>query len=135
MTMTIRHLNSETLPRNPAFSQAVAVEGAYRTVWVGGQIAVDAGGNVVGKGDVAAQAEQTARNLLAVLAAADAGVDDVVKLTVYVVAGQSALAASEGFQRVWGTPANPPARSLVYVSALFHPDFLIEVDAVAVVAQ
>ena len=131
MTMTIRHLNSETLPGNPALSQAVAVEGAYRTIWVGGQIAVDAGGNVVGKDDVAAQAEQTGRNLLA---AADAGIDDVVKLTVYVVAGQSALAAHEGFQRVWGTPANPPARSLVYVSALFHPDFLIEVDAVAAVA-
>ncbi len=134
MTVTIRHLNPETLHRNPAFSQAVAVEGAHRAVWVGGQNAVDAGGNVVGKGDVAAQAEQTARNLLAALAAADAGIDDVVKLTVYVVAGQSAFPAYEAFGRVWGMPANPPALSLVYVSALFHPDFLLEVEAVAAVA-
>lgn len=132
--MTVRHLNPEALPRNPAFSQAVAVEGAYRTVWVGGQNAVDAEGNVVGKGDVVAQAEQTARNLLAVLAAAEAGIDDVVKMTVFVVAGQPAYPAYEAFQRVWGTPANPPALSLVYVSALFHPDFLLKVEAVAVAA-
>ena len=132
--MTVRHLNPATLPSNPAFSQAVAVEGAYRTVWVGGQSAVDAEGNVVGKGDVVAQAEQTARNLLAALAAAEAGIDDVVKMTVYVVAGQPALPAYEAFQRVWGAPANPPALSLVYVAALFHPDFLLEVEAVAVAA-
>lgn len=132
--MTVRHLNPETLPRNPAFSQAVAVEGPCRTVWVGGQNAVDAGGNVVGKGDVAAQAEQVARNMLAALAAAEAGIDDVVKMTVYVVTGQPAFPAYEAFRRVWGTPANPPALSLVYVAALFHPDFLLEVEAVAAVA-
>ena len=131
--MTVSRVNPETLHRNPAFSQAISVEGAHRTVYVGGQNAVDAGGNVVGQGDVAAQAEQVARNLQAVLAAADATIDDIVKLTIFLVEPNSAFPAYEAFQRVWGMPAEPPAISLLYVSGLFHPHFLIEVEAVAVV--
>ena len=132
--MTITPINPETLHRNPAFSQAITVDGPHRTVYVGGQNAVDVDGNVVGQGDVEAQAEQVARNLQAALAAAGATLDDVVKLTIYLVEPHSAFPAYGAFQRVWGTPANPPTISLLYVSGLFQPDFLLEVDAVAVVA-
>lgn len=132
--MTITPINPETLHRNPAFSQAIAVDGPHRTVYVGGQNAVDVDGNVVGQGDVEAQAEQVARNLQAALAAAGATLDDVVKLTIYLVEPHSAFPAYGAFQRVWGMPATPPAISLLYVSGLFQPDFLLEVDAVAVVA-
>ena len=131
--MTITPVNPETLHRNPAFSQAIAVDGAHRTVYVGGQNAVDVDGNVVGEGDVAVQAEQVARNLQAALAAAGAGIDDIVKLTIYLVEPHSAFPAYEAFQRVWGMPATPPAISLLYVSGLFQPGFLLEVDAIAVV--
>ncbi len=132
--MTITPINPETLHRNPAFSQAITVDGPHRTVYVGGQNAVDVDGNVVGQGDVAAQAEQVARNLEAALAAAGATLDDVVKLTIYLVEPHSAFPAYGAFQRVWGMPATPPTISLLYVSGLFQPDFLLEVDAVAVVA-
>ena len=131
--MTITPVNPETLHRNPAFSQAIAVDGAHRTVYVGGQNAVDVDGNVVGPGDVAAQAEQVARNLQAALAAAGASIDDVVRLTIYLVEPHSAFPAYEAFQRVWGMPATPPTISLLYVSGLFQPDFLLEVEAIAVV--
>lgn len=131
--MTITPVNPETLHRNPAFSQAIAVDGAHRTVYVGGQNAVDVDGNLVGEGDVAAQAEQVARNLQAALAAAGAGIDDIVRLTIYLVEPHSAFPAYEAFQRVWGMPATPPAISLLYVSGLFQPGFLLEVDAIAVV--
>ena len=131
--MTIRHINPETLHQNPAFSQAITVDGEHRTVFVGGQNAVDIDGNVVGQGDVAAQAGQVARNLLAALAAADATIDDVVKLTIYLVQPGSAFPAYEAFQRVGAMPASPPTVSILYVSGLFHPDFLLEVEAVAVV--
>lgn len=131
--MTITPFNPETLHRNPAFSQAIAVDGAHRTVYVGGQNAVDVDGDVVGLGDVAAQAEQVARNLQAALAAAGAGIDDIVRLTIYLVEPHSAFPAYEAFQRVWGMPATPPTISLLYVSGLFQPDFLLEVDAIAVV--
>ena len=132
--MTITPINPETLHRNPAFSQAMTVDGPHRTVYVGGQNAVDVDGNVVGQGDVEAQAEQVARNLQAALAAAGATLDDVVKLTIYLVEPHSAFPAYGAFQRVWGMPATPPTISLLYVSGLFQPDFLLEVDAVAVVA-
>ncbi|MDE2934703.1 MAG: Rid family hydrolase [Chloroflexota bacterium] len=127
-------MNPETLHRNPAFSQAMTVDGPHRTVYVGGQNAVDVDGSVVGQGDVEAQAEQVARNLEAALAAAGATLDDVVKLTIYLVEPHSAFPAYGAFQRVWGMPATPPTISLLYVSGLFQPDFLLEVDAVAVVA-
>ncbi len=133
--MTITPVNPETLHRNPAFSQAIAVEGPYRTVYVGGQNAVDVDGNVVGQGDIEAQAEQVARNLQAALEAAGATLDDVVKLTIYLVEPHSAFPAYGAFQRVWGMPAIPPTISLLYVSGLFQPDFLVEVDAVAVIAE
>ncbi|MXZ89439.1 MAG: RidA family protein [Dehalococcoidia bacterium] len=132
--MTITPINPETLHRNPAFSQAMTVDGPHRTVYVGGQNAVDVDGNVVGQGDVAAQAEQVARNLQAALEAAGATLGDVVKLTIYLVEPHSAFPAYGAFQRVWGMPATPPTISLLYVSGLFQPDFLLEVDAVAVVA-
>ncbi|MCY3647978.1 MAG: RidA family protein [Chloroflexi bacterium] len=132
--VTITPINPETLHRNPAFSQAVTVDGPHRTVYVGGQNAVDVDGNVVGQGDVEAQAEQVARNLQAALAAAGATLDDVVKLTIYLVEPHSAFPAYGAFQRVWGMPATPPTISLLYVSGLFQPDFLLEVDAVAVIA-
>ncbi len=133
--MTITSINPEALHRNPAFSQAIAVDGPHRTVYVGGQNAVDVDGNVVGQGDVAAQAEQVARNLQAALEAAGATLDDVVKLTIYLVEPHSAFPAYGAFQRVWGMPATPPTISLLYVSGLFQPDFLLEVDAVAVVSS
>ncbi|MCY3506482.1 MAG: RidA family protein [Chloroflexi bacterium] len=132
--MTITPINPDTLHRNPAFSQAITVDGPHRTVYVGGQNAVDVDGNVVGQGDVEAQAEQVARNLQAALAAAGATLDDVVKLTIYLVEPHSAFPAYGAFQRVWGMPATPPTISLLYVSGLFQPDFLLEVDAVAVTA-
>ena len=131
--MPITPINPETLHRNPAFSQAIAVDGPHRTIYVGGQNAVDVDGSVVGKGDVALQAEQVARNLQAALGAADASIDDIVKLTIYLVEPHSAFPAYEAFQRVWGMPVTPPAISLLYVAGLFQPDFLLEVDAVAVV--
>ena len=81
------------------------------------------------------QAEQVARNLQAALEAAGATLDDVVKLTIYLVEPHSAFPAYGAFQRVWGMPATAPTISLLYVSGLFQPDFLLEVDAVAVVAE
>lgn len=129
----IQHLNPEGLHRNPAFTQAVSVRGPHATVYVGGQNAVDAAGNIVGKGDVAAQAAQVARNLQTALAAAGARLEHVVKWNVYVVQGQPIGPAMGAFQEVLGRPADPPAISVLFVAGLAHPDFLLEMDAVAVV--
>lgn len=131
----VAFLNPEGLHSNPAFSQAAIVSGPVRTVFVGGQNAVDGQGNVIGQGDIGLQAEQVAKNIQTVLAAAQARPEHVVKWTIYVVAGQPAGPAYAAFRKVWGTPANPPLISVVFVSALAHPDFLLEVEAMAVVPE
>ena len=61
MQGSVQHLNPDGLHKNQAFSQAVVASGNVRTVYVGGQNAVDASGNIVGKGDLKAQSEQDSR--------------------------------------------------------------------------
>ncbi len=127
----VTHLNPPGLHRNPAFSQAVAVEGPVRTIYVGGQNAVTEDGRVVGVGDLAAQTEQVFKNLETLLAASGATLHDSVKWTIFVVQGQDIRQGFGVFQRVWGN-APPPAISVVIVAGLAHPDFLVELEAVAV---
>ena len=113
----------------------VVATGDIRTVYVGGQNAVDSSGAIVGQGDIAAQAEQVATNIEIALAAAGAEKSHVVKLTVYVVQGHQLGQAMQAFASVWGAPHYPPTISVLFVSALAHPDFLLEVDAIAVVPE
>ncbi len=129
----VQYLNPDGLLKNPAFTQVVAVTGAAKTIYVGGQDAVDASGKVVGKGDLAAQAQQIFRNLQTALAAAGAGLEHIIKWNIYVVHGQPTQEGVEVFRRVWAERPNPPLVTLVYVSGLAHPDFLMELEAIAVV--
>ena len=131
----VSHLNPDTLHHNPAFTQAIAVSGSQRTIYVGGQDAVDAAGNIVGKGDIGAQTEQALKNLAAALAAAGAGLEHVVKWNIYIVQGQPLHPGFQAFQRVWGQRPNPPTITGVIVAGLANPDFLVEVDAIAVVPE
>ncbi len=125
--------NPDGMHRNPAFSNVAVVSGSVRTIYVGGQDAVDADGNVVGVGDIAAQTEQVLRNLGTALAAAGAGPEHVVKWTIFIVDGQDFRAGYAAFQRVWGDRPDPPVITAAVVTGLAHPDFLVEMDAIAVV--
>lgn len=131
----VQHLNPAGLHQNPAYTQAVVVSGPVRTVYVGGQDAVNESGAVVGKGDIRAQAEQIFRNLEIALAAGGARLEHVIKWTIYAVEGQPPQPAFEVFQRVWGGRGNPPLITLAFVSGLAHPDYLMEMEAVAVVPE
>lgn len=131
----VEHLNPDTLAKNPAFTQAISVKGPARTVYIGGQDAVNASGQIVGQGDIGVQAEQVMHNLQAALAAAGATLEHIVKWNVYAVQGQPMQPAFEVFQRVWGNRPNPPTITVAYVVALAHPDFLMEMDAIAVVPE
>jgi enamine deaminase RidA (YjgF/YER057c/UK114 family) len=131
----VEHLYPEQLPRNPVFTNVVAVSGPVKTVYVGGQNAVTASGEIVGKGDIGAQSEQIYRNVEVALAAADAGLEHIIKLNILLVQGQPLQPGYEVWQRVWGDRPNPPLVTAAFVSALAHPDFLVELDAVAVVPE
>jgi enamine deaminase RidA (YjgF/YER057c/UK114 family) len=132
---SVRYINPDSLNKNPAFTNVVVVEGNVKTVHIGGQDAVNASGEIVGKGDIVAQTEQILANVRAALAAGGAGPEHIIKWNIYVVEGQSLEAGFAAFQNAWPEVPNPPAITGVFVSALAHPDFLVEMDAVAVVPQ
>jgi reactive intermediate/imine deaminase len=113
----------------PYYANAVRVT-AGDLLYISGQVAWDAAGRVVGKGDPVRQAEQVFANLDTILAAHGATMGDVVKVTVYVtdLAWFDELSAI----RVKLFAALPPASTIVQVVSLVDPDLLLEVEAVAV---
>jgi enamine deaminase RidA (YjgF/YER057c/UK114 family) len=123
------------LLKNPAFTQVITVTGQVKTVYIGGQDAVDATGNIVGKGDIKRQTEQVLANLQTALQAAGAELENIIKWNIYVVQGQPLQPGFEVFQQVWGRRPNPPVITMAFVSGLGNPDWLVEMDAVAVVPQ
>jgi enamine deaminase RidA (YjgF/YER057c/UK114 family) len=135
MQASVRHHNPEGLHRNPGYSQAVAVTGNVTTIYVGGQNAVDASGEIVGRGDIGVQAEQVIRNVETALADAGATIQHVIKWNVYILHGSSPVPGFEAFQRAWGDRPNPPLVTVAFVAGLADPDYLVEIEAVAVVPQ
>lgn len=131
----VEYLNPDTLHKNPAYTNVVVASGPVKTVYIGGQNAVDVSGAIVGKGDIRAQTEQILGNIQSALAAAGAGWEHNVKLNIFVVQGQSLQAGFEVFQGIWGNRPNPPVITVAVVAELAHPDFLAEIDAVAVVPE
>lgn len=130
--LSVEHLNPASMHHNSAFTQAIAVRGAHTTLYIGGQTAADGAGSIVGRGDIGAQAEQVAANLKTVLAAAGAGPQHIVRLGIHIVQGQPLMPAMIGFQKVFGHEAKPPTMTVVQVAGLAHPDFLLEVDGIAI---
>ncbi len=131
----VQHINPETLNRNQAFTNVIVVSGSMKTIYVGGQDSVDASGTIIGKGDIQAQTAQVLKNIQSALAAVGADLHHLIKWNMFVVQGQDLSAGFAEFQKVWGNLPNPPAISFAFVAGLANPDFLIEIDAIAVVPQ
>ena len=102
---------------------------AGRLLYIAGQVAWDPSGNIVGKGDVRAQARQTFENLRQVLRAAGGDLKDLMKITTYITKIEDVPAVAEARAEVF--QGELPASTLIVVKGLFHPDFLIEVEGVA----
>ena len=129
----IEHPHVGGLLNNPGFSQVVVASGT-RTIYTAGQVAIDQQGNLVGGIDLAAQTEQVMRNVGSALAAAGATFADVVKITTYVVDYKPEHRAIIGRARApFFAGGAPPASTLVGVSALALPEWLVEIEAIAVV--
>jgi enamine deaminase RidA (YjgF/YER057c/UK114 family) len=129
--MARRTIQPKTLndPR-PRYSQGILTEGG-KLLFVAGQTASDQSGNVVGKGNIKAQTKQVFANLKAVLEEAGGTLDDLVLTTTYIVDRQY----REGYNEVRGEiyKKEPPTSTLVIVTGLAHPDYLIEIAGIAVI--
>ena len=112
------------------YKMATRMEGG-RLLYVSGQVAWDASGNIVGKGDVGAQARQTFQNLRQVLQAAGGDLGNLMKMTTYITRIEHRPAVAEARGEVFD--GEVPASTLIVVKSLFHPDFLVEIEGVAVV--
>ena len=112
----------------------VTIVPAGKHVYISGQVALDKAGNVVGKGDLAAQAEQVYKNLGEALKAAGASFADVFKLTTYVVDVTPDKVAAVRAARAKAFASEPfPSSTLVGVTGLVIPDLLLEVEAIAAI--
>ena len=129
----IEHINPETIAAPRGYTHVVRATGG-KLVFISGQVAMDAEGNLVGEGDVGAQTEQVFENLKAALASAGGDFSHVVKFGFFMTDIEQAGAAREVRDRYVDT-ANPPASTAVEVSRLVRPEFLVEVDAIAVVPE
>ena len=130
----IRRLNPPELGNPPGYSQIVEVL-ASRISFIAGQTALDSDGEVVGRNDFSAQDEQVFRNLSAALKSVECTASNLVKLTVFVRDMAHLQTYREARNRFFATviPAAAPAITLVEVSKLYGPDFLIEIEAVAAI--
>ncbi|MDT0463000.1 RidA family protein [Streptomyces gibsoniae] len=118
----------------PAAAYTHVVMGTGRFVAISGQLALDEDRKLVGEGDPAAQARQVFENLRRCLAAAGAAFDDVVKLT-YFVTDMSYLPAIRAARAAHIAGDRLPASSAVQVAALVGPEFLMEIEAFAVLPE
>ena len=124
--------NPSELGTPPGYSQIVDVS-ASRIIFISGQTALDRDGNLVGKDDFAAQAAQVFRNLAAALQARGCDAASLVKLTVFLTDMNNLGAYRDARNRFFAsvTPPAAPAVTLVEVSKLYGPDFMIEIEAIA----
>ena len=131
MNATIEFLNPDELLKNPAFSQVAITKGSGSTIYIGGQNAITKDLEIIGKGDIALQTEYVLKNIEAALNFCDATLDDLFKLTIYIVQGQDIRKGFEGAQGFLRKLSNPPVISGIVVAGLANPDYLVEIEAVA----
>jgi enamine deaminase RidA (YjgF/YER057c/UK114 family) len=135
MSNKIQYLNPDGLSKNPAFSQVVITQGNGKTIYIGGQDAINTQREIVGKGDLGKQTEQVMENLQTALSACGASFENLVKLTIYIVQGQDLMSGFQASQKYLGSLKNPPVISGLFVAALAHPDYLVEIDAIAYISE
>lgn len=114
----------------PRYSQGILVTKPGRLLFIAGQTAVDATGNVVGKEDIEIQAKQVFENIKAVLKEVGGSLENIVKTTTYI----TDIKYREGLNKVRRQyyKKTAPTSTLVVVKGLANEDYLVEIEAIAV---
>jgi enamine deaminase RidA (YjgF/YER057c/UK114 family) len=130
-----KFINPEGLSKPTGYTHVVVTSGLH-TIYIAGQVALNAKGEVVGKNDLKAQTEQVFENLKTALAAAGCTFNNVVKTTTFVVNYKAEIVPGiREIRSKYFSAENPPASTLVGVQALAREDFLIEIEAIAVIGN
>ena len=113
----------------PRYSHGIIADGG-KLLFIAGQTAMDKDGNIVGEGDIEAQTHQVYKNLIAVLEEAGGSFKNLVMTTTYIVDRKY----REGYNKVRMQyyKETSPTSTLVIITGLAHPDYLIEINAIAV---
>ncbi|MGV9675264.1 RidA family protein [Nocardia sp. NPDC003482] len=127
---TVTHINPSDMHSNPAYSQAVRIPAGYDTLHIGGQNGTDATGSLVGP-DLKSQSRQALLNIQSCVRAAGGDLENIVKWTIFIKAGEPLREGFAAFQEIWGRRPNPPAITGVFVSDLAVPGALVEIEAIA----
>lgn len=130
----IRVFSPPELSKPVGYSHVAEVTSG-KLIYIAGQVALDASGNIVGKNDYPAQLRQVFANLNIALQAAGGSFKNLIKLNYYVVdsVDRSQFFAYREVRDKYVDTANPPAATIVVVRGLFLPEFLVEIEAVAVI--
>jgi enamine deaminase RidA (YjgF/YER057c/UK114 family) len=128
--MTLRYSNPPTIARPTGYTHVVEATGAH-TFYISGQVALDASGAIVGQGDMRAQAQQVFANLHAALQSVGASFSNVAKLTYFIV-DMTQMPVVREVRDQFIQPEQLPASTAVEVRRLAREEFLLEIEAVAV---
>jgi enamine deaminase RidA (YjgF/YER057c/UK114 family) len=131
MNNKIDFINPDGLLKNPAFSQIAITKGSGNTIYIGGQNAITKDLQIIGKGDITLQTEYVLKNIEIALNSCNATLDDLFKLTIYIVQGQDVRKGFEGAQNFLKKLSNPPVITGIIVAGLANPDYLVEIEAIA----
>jgi enamine deaminase RidA (YjgF/YER057c/UK114 family) len=118
---SVEYINPAGMHKNRAFTQVVVATNPVKTIYIGMQNSVSPQGEIVGKGDLAAQTEQTLKNIDICLQAAGANREQLVIWTIYVQHGLNLMPAFEAGQRWLDDRPNPPANNVIFVPAFAPP--------------
>jgi 2-iminobutanoate/2-iminopropanoate deaminase len=124
-----QYLNPDGMSRPTGYSQVVKVG---NTVYIAGQVSAGPDGSVVGKSDAEAQVRQVWRNIETAVKSVGGTLQNVVKTTTYVTNIQHAAAVRQVRNELFRA-SNPPTSTLLVVAGLASPDYMVEIEAIAVV--
>jgi enamine deaminase RidA (YjgF/YER057c/UK114 family) len=116
------------------YSHAISVSGNHKTIYIGGQNAVNQKGELVGKGNLKEQTEQVLSNIEEIFKKAGGKLENIIKFNIYLVQGQNPAAGFSAFQQKW-TGQTPPVVTVLFVAGLGNPEWLVEIEAVAVIPE
>jgi enamine deaminase RidA (YjgF/YER057c/UK114 family) len=135
--MAFRIFNPDTMAKPTAGYSQVAEIRSGKLVFIAGQVALDKAGNLIGKDDFRAQVQQVFENLKAAVASSGGNFNDVVKLNFYCAESvdPAQIPVVREIRDKYVNTANPPTSTFVVVKRLVRPEWMIEVEAVAVVKQ